>query len=360
METKRILRMVFKKFFKVSKRFKLLNGNLLSCLIHFITYKCNLFCSFCCIHSKLNAPIKELTYKEISKVVNSLPIYKKLDMVILTGGEPFLKEDLVNIIMEYSKVTDNVAIPTNGKDTNVIINIIQKVVKSQNINLYIGLSIDGFKKGHDELRNEHGLWTKVINTAEGLKSIETRYNNLNVSVQILLLPSNIKTILNLIQYIQNVLEFPVELEIVRNSPYNNVIPNRITLTEEIHQLLPELQNVYIKNSLLRPARRNFYHWGWKKLLWEISGEKNNNLLKCVAGKTIGVLYPTGDVSICEQKKPFANLFDFHLNFEQLWHSGIADQTRKEVKGCFCSHGCFIYQNLNFNLYSKILSLLGKV
>jgi len=280
-----------------------------------------------------------------------------MDLVILTGGEPFLKNDLVDIVREYHRITDNFAIPTNGKDTVVIMHKVGEILKMKNVRLNIGISLDGLGSSHDVIRGEPGLWEKAVNTIRELKTTQAKHKNLGISIQILILPENIKEIIRLAQYIQEEIKISVDLELRRQSPYNDISWSDSILIRELAGMKPGLRQIYKKNSLLQPEKSRFYYWSWRKLLQEMDSRIR---MRCLAGKVIGVLYPSGEVAICEQKKPFANLSAFGLDFKKLWHSEAAEVARRGARGCSCSHGCFIYQSLDFDLLRKALALRQKI
>ncbi len=65
-------------------------------LIFNATNRCNSFCSTCFAWNYLNkSPDKELKIDEISKISDSLG---KIEWLLVTGGEPFLRQDLEEVI----------------------------------------------------------------------------------------------------------------------------------------------------------------------------------------------------------------------------------------------------------------------
>ena len=71
-------------------------------LIHFLTRRCNARCSFCFIdfddavsQNKKN----EMSIEQIAKMTSTLG--KSLQHVNLTGGEPFLRDDIYDIMKAY-------------------------------------------------------------------------------------------------------------------------------------------------------------------------------------------------------------------------------------------------------------------
>ena len=62
---------------------------------------------------------------------------------------------------------------------------------------------------------------------------------------------------------------------------------------------------------------------------------------CQAGNLIGVLEPDGGVRLCESFPLIGNVRDVNLDFSSIWFSAAAEKSRAHVKGCSCTHGCFI-------------------
>ena len=80
---------------------KKLNGTVI------VTYRCNARCSMCSRYKAPSKPEEELTVETIRK----LP---QMNFVNVTGGEPFIRQDLEDIIRELYTKTDRVVISTNG------------------------------------------------------------------------------------------------------------------------------------------------------------------------------------------------------------------------------------------------------
>ena len=86
-------------------------------------------------------------------------------------------------------------------------------------------------------------------------------------------------------------------------------------------------------------------------------KNKNKILKCYSGKIDGVIYPNGDVSMCELTRPFANLKDYNHDFYKLWNSDKAKKRREQIKNCFCTHTCHILNSMPYN--DKVLIDLVK-
>lgn len=82
-----------------------------------VTGRCNMCCSFCTMNSSPTTSIKnDLSLTEICNIV--LPKLKELkpQKIVLTGGEPFVREDLIEIISMLRKYFDKslITLQTNG------------------------------------------------------------------------------------------------------------------------------------------------------------------------------------------------------------------------------------------------------
>jgi len=84
-----------------------------SYFIFYPTSRCNLSCSHCFYHDSLNKKFNELSIEEINKFTKTMD---PLLHLIITGGEPYLREDIdeiVKIFYENTKVPI-ISIPSNG------------------------------------------------------------------------------------------------------------------------------------------------------------------------------------------------------------------------------------------------------
>ncbi|MHA2049827.1 MAG: radical SAM protein [Promethearchaeota archaeon] len=116
-----------------------------------ITTKCNLNCSHC-FGNKSTKDIVSLS--KAKRIIEKIVSYGIRDL-ILTGGEPFLREDIFTIIQYAKKLgIENIAITTNGlllENKNVVRNIKKRldVITA----LYIGIN-GATSNTHDFIRGE--------------------------------------------------------------------------------------------------------------------------------------------------------------------------------------------------------------
>ncbi|MBU4444418.1 radical SAM protein, partial [bacterium] len=124
------------------------------CLI--VTYRCNAKCYMCNTWKHPSRKEEEFTYDLVRKIPDALKF------INITGGEPFLREDLDQIVQSALTKTDRLVISTNGYFTKKIVKLAEKYGNR----IGIRVSIEGLPAANDELRGikdgfDHGLRTLV-------------------------------------------------------------------------------------------------------------------------------------------------------------------------------------------------------
>ncbi|MCR4287547.1 MAG: radical SAM protein, partial [Deltaproteobacteria bacterium] len=123
-----------------------------------ITKRCNLKCAHCYLDASELAGNAELSYDGARKVVDEIASLNPQSMLILTGGEPLMREDCLPLA-EYASVKGiTVVIGTNGMLLNDDIagRMVESGVKGA------GISLDSRNPGfHDGFRGVQGAWEKT-------------------------------------------------------------------------------------------------------------------------------------------------------------------------------------------------------
>lgn len=134
-----------------------------------INNSCNLNCKHCRV-SKKQVSEGELTLKEGKELLAQL-WYNGITMLNISGGEPFIRRDLFEIL-EYAKKFEDIVITTNC--TLIEEEECKKLSKFSNVRLSI--SLDGMEDIHDSFRRKKGTFTKVINTLPLLKQYQIPFS----------------------------------------------------------------------------------------------------------------------------------------------------------------------------------------
>lgn len=129
-----------------------------------VTYRCNARCSMCNRFKAPSKPQEELSIETIRK----LP---RMYFTNITGGEPFIRTDLKEIVRELYKKSDRIVISTNGFFTERIIDLCREFPQ-----IGIRISIEGLEKTNNEIRGlpdgyQRGCRTLMILRKMGMRDV---------------------------------------------------------------------------------------------------------------------------------------------------------------------------------------------
>jgi Fe-coproporphyrin III synthase len=139
-----------------------------------ITMKCQSRCLHCNIWQL--KPSGELTIDEIREFARKNGSFKWVE---LTGGEPFLRSDIVDIaaaFKEGSKELYVLTTPTNSLCSNdLVIGRLTEILKLGIPRVVITLSLDGYREVHDRVRGIPGNFDKVMTLARRFMELKKEY-----------------------------------------------------------------------------------------------------------------------------------------------------------------------------------------
>ena len=135
----------------------------LTCLICHVTNSCNLRCKHCWVDGGIDVePVALTTEKWLSAIDESIPLGSK--SVKFTGGEPFLRDDLLTMMEHCRKQDLGVSIETNGTFITD-----EKAAKMKSLGVsVVAISLDSATpEFHDWFRGQKGAHEKAI---KGIKN----------------------------------------------------------------------------------------------------------------------------------------------------------------------------------------------
>ena len=285
---------------------KKLNGTVI------VTYRCNARCTMC---NRYKAPSK--TEEEISiETIKKLP---KMYFTNITGGEPFIREDLPEIVRELYKKSDRIVISTNGFFTDRIIKLCEEFP-----NVGIRISIEGLEDTNNKIRGLDDGFNKGYSTLKKLVEMKHPDVGFGMTVQ----DANAKDLVPLYD-LSNELNMEFATASLHNSFYfveaKNIIHDRLMVAKEFEKLINKLLE---SNSPKKWFRAYFNHG----LINYIFGQKR--LLPCDMAFDTFFIDPYGDVMPCngtKEKEVMGNLNE--QTWDELWNSEQAEKVRNKVKHC---------------------------
>jgi MoaA/NifB/PqqE/SkfB family radical SAM enzyme len=133
-----------------------------------ITWRCNLRCEVC--EAWGHGASEELTAAQWAAV---WPQLRSLDIVKIIGGEPFLRDDLAQLIGDIRHTIDPfiVQLVTNGTLTDTVVEFAERHAWP---GLHLRVSLDGMEVTHDAARGRPGTFAQAMATLEGLSRVRRR------------------------------------------------------------------------------------------------------------------------------------------------------------------------------------------
>jgi MoaA/NifB/PqqE/SkfB family radical SAM enzyme len=285
---------------------KKLNGTVI------VTYRCNAKCTMCNRYKVPSKPEEEISIETIKK----LP---EMYFTNITGGEPFIRDDLKDIVRELLKKSDRIVISTNGFFTDRIVELCKEFPQ-----VGIRISIEGLEKTNNEIRGLDDGFNRGYTTLKKLVDMGMKDVGFGMTVQ----DRNAADLVPLYN-ISDELGMEFATASLHNSFYfvesNNIIKDRLTVAQNFEDLVNRLLD---SNSPKKWFRAYFNHG----LINYIFSQKR--LLPCDMSFDTFFIDPYGDVMPCngtKEKQVMGNLN--RQSWEELWNSEQAEKVRSFVRNC---------------------------
>jgi MoaA/NifB/PqqE/SkfB family radical SAM enzyme len=312
-----------------------------------VTLNCNARCLMCDIWKQPGAG--EMQPREYLRLPASLR------EINLTGGEPFLRRDLPEVVAAVRQACPRarVVISTNGLLVDRMGEMAPRLLQ-QAPALGVRVSIDGLEETHDRLRGVPGAFERARRSLEGLRVAGVQ----DLGIGMTLLVENVAQIGQVYRLAEALgVEFSVTL--ASESPIyfgDNKAHLRPRDGEELPQQLRRLAwNEY------RHGRPKHWFRAWFEEGLAGYARHGQRPLACDAGRGFFYLDPLGSVFCC-------HLLPHRLgslreeDWKSLWRSPQAQRAREEVVSCqACWMVCTARTQMRRNLPQiGVQALVGKI
>ncbi len=285
---------------------KKLNGTVI------VTYRCNARCNMCSRYKAPSRPEEEISLDTIRKLP---PMY----FTNITGGEPFIREDLKDIVRELYKKSDRIVISTNGFFTDQIVELCREFP-----NVGIRISIEGLEETNNAIRGLEDGFNRGYTTLKRLREMGMTDVGFGMTVQ----DRNAADLVPLYD-ISDELGMEFATASLHNSFYfvesNNIIHDRLMVAENFEALVNRL----LKSRSPKKWFRAYFNHGLINYIFS-----RKRLLPCDMSFDTFFIDPYGDVMPCngtKEKEVMGNLN--HQTWEELWNSPAAEAVRGKVRCC---------------------------
>jgi MoaA/NifB/PqqE/SkfB family radical SAM enzyme/glycosyltransferase involved in cell wall biosynthesis len=316
----------------------------------FLTHRCNLTCPHCFLGEGKSFPGRELSLNEMDRMTKNMP---KVKYVTVTGGEPFLREDVVETVGVLHKNLKPVLITllTNGYDTGAVVGGARRILEQCSpTSISIKLSLDGPPGVHDAMRQRAGAFERTQESFFRLKKLKQLYQNLSVGILTTYTHQNKGQIPMFFE--TEILKMrPDQYSLVLERPAQASKLNDAIQVDEYISLLKEINSRYFHlTQSFSEKFRLAYKMRMTEKIKKIFTEKKYPM-SCFAGTLNAIISADGNVFACEQlSEPFGNLREANFDWEKIWWSPQAEKTRDFIRrrACFCTNECFMPFNLLYN------------
>lgn len=330
-------------------------------LTYSVTAACQSRCKTCQIGAMFyqhpDRVKKDLSLNEIEKIFRTMkPVY----FFNMSGGEPFLREDLPEIVRlacRYLKPRV-VHTPTNAILTDRIIENTEKIIKivreyDVSVPVTVKPSIDGVGELHDEIRGVKGNFKCLLKTIEGLKRLEDKYDNFHLELGTVISNFNIEHLGEIEDFVHSlgVESYRNEVAECRTEFFN--LDDKITPPAEVYRnLIKDFakkveENIANKKTLAKTTE------ALRVVYYDIAGKilkKKCQVIPCYAGvSNVHINFDGGVWPCCVlgYEQEMGNLREYNYDFQKLWHSAQAEKVRKYIrhKNCACPLANQGYSNI---------------
>ncbi|KJS21964.1 MAG: Fe-S oxidoreductase [Clostridiaceae bacterium BRH_c20a] len=130
-----------------------------------VVWNCTKTCNLKCIHCYAGSDSKkydgELTTKEAVKFIDDLKSFN-VPVLLISGGEPFMREDILYLAEYAAKLGIRSTFSTNG---TLITRQTAKKLKEIGVG-YVGISLDGLGDNNDKFRGQKGAFELALRGIE--------------------------------------------------------------------------------------------------------------------------------------------------------------------------------------------------
>ncbi|MBI3784169.1 MAG: radical SAM protein [Deltaproteobacteria bacterium] len=326
-------------------------------LIYFVTNRCNMTCPHCFYGRELNTDTDELRVSEVKTLAASLN--REVAHLIITGGEPFMRQDLAEIlkIFHFAGGVQNITINTNGTGPGRIAECIAKLIRETDLVFNFQVSLDGLEQQHNEIRGLPKAFEWATGCIEELKALRKQSPGRIQWIQIVTCfsKSNFRSVEEIVRLVQGIDGVKHAFTMTRSSTDNTYGVD----DEGMLSGLDPLGDVMMTPDEVKWTYEKLEELVWKKFPYDLFyrvnrevhrsamqiTERKQRIFPCMAGYVDLVVYPNGDVARCEMLKPIGNLRETNCDLRAFLETRKARDFFAATTRCACTHDCNILSSI---------------
>ncbi len=309
-----------------------------------ITYRCNYRCKTCNIWQR--KPKNELSFEEIRRFFTRS---NKFSWIHLTGGEIFLRKDLLDVVEVIMEKCPNILLlnfPTNGFLTDRIVSTVEKIAALNPPKIFITISMDGDEVLNDEIRGIKGGWKRQIETFKQLHSIP----GVDVAFGMTLSTYNAGKFEQTFETAKRECEWMTyddfHVNIYHTSYYYG--NQDLALSKQENEHLIQEVNTYRSLRRLKLHPISYLEYSYLKHVDKYV-RSGKTPIRCHALRSSCFLDPVGNVYPCSMyDRVIANVRDYEYDISRIWQLDDTKKVQQEIWDFQCPQcwtPCEAYQSI---------------
>ena len=280
-----------------------------------LTSSCNLKCQHCgssCGPRKQDGVPLEMLDIILSEIAYDPEYKENKPFIVLTGGEPMLRPDFVDVIHMIHDKGFNWGMTTNG--TLMTKELAQKCREA---GMYsVAISLDDLPEYHDAFRQVPGAYEKAV---RGLETIIAEQACKNIVVTTVLTHQSISRLDAIFDVVN---QFEIDAwRVVGIEPIGRALthPEMLFTAEDYHTLFEFIRNKRMQNI---PVEYSCPHY----LGLDYERDLRNWFFKCIAGIEVASIMSNGDIGACldiERTKQTIQGNVYRDDLLKVWRKGFA-------------------------------------
>jgi len=334
-----------------------------------VTGRCDSKCVMCSTWRRRGNE-RELTLAEIRHIFNN-PLFESVKKFSVSGGEPTLREDLVQIaeiVLDACPRVKEVVLQTNGLEPARVAERVKEILELPQVRklekFSVSVSLDGCGDIHEKIRRVPRAFERTTETIRKLKELQ-RTRPFYLCSTCVVQPLNVNSLVELSDFGHEI-GLPIVFSPVCTSDY--LIDDAgskvaLRLTDEQLKEVKALMEGQLKSRVM-PSNVPF----WREYFGIVEGKKRG--LPCYLRQYCANVESNGMLWMCAADNSLIYGSVLDKPADELWYSDNAKRIRKEAGKYFCP-GCAIccdlafafrlefFYYVRFLLKEKVRELLGR-
>jgi MoaA/NifB/PqqE/SkfB family radical SAM enzyme len=310
-----------------------------------MTNRCNLHCTQCDI-PLLGDRKTELSTEDWMRVIRDLKGWLGTTLIRWSGGEPFVRRDMIDVIEYSSSIGVLTGVNTNGHyiDDKMADRMVRANVFNTN------LSLDGMQHGHDFVRGA-GQFERVTAAARRLNRLRReRKASMRIIIKVTIMQTNLDELLPLADGVEeeglDALSIsPLEQTFATAVPDPRWFEKSTLWVRDLDKLDRVIDGLIARTGSQGPVFNSRSHLESMKGYFRDPNLPTPPDFKCHVGNDHFRISATGDVVMCPFMGPIGNVSSTHPR--EIWESHVASQRRDDVNRCRkkCLIGCLYKRDI---------------